>query len=164
MHVTFDGEQKMMVLSQHRTSLIIFEKNLKDSKRQVVLQSVDFDYIFDRIHADHPEAHILYLAYSSVTTCAYGCAQIAMENRDYITAIDTKLYSIGQGQVLVRMAELLREHPEWGIDEAVNAANDLIARGHMSFIPKTLAFLVAGGRVSNAKALLAGCITLASMY
>ena len=58
------------------------------------------------------------------------------------------------------MAELLREHPEWGIEEAVSAANDLIARGHMSFIPKTLAFLVAGGRVSNAKALLAGVLLL----
>ena len=30
----------------------------------------------------------------------------------------------------------------------------------MSFIPKTLAFLVAGGRVSNAKALLAGVLLL----
>ena len=159
MHVTFDGETKDDGTFPASNIIDYFEKNLKIPKTSGST-IVDFDYIFDRIHEEHPEAHILYLAYSSVTTCAYGCAQIAMENRDYITAIDTKLYSIGQGQVLVRMAELLREHPEWGIEEAVSAANDLIARGHMSFIPKTLAFLVAGGRVSNAKALLAGVLLL----
>lgn len=31
----------------------------------------DFTTVFDRIHAAHPDAQILYLAYSAVTTCSY---------------------------------------------------------------------------------------------
>ena len=39
----------------------------------------DFTVVFDAIHAEHPEAHILYLAYSAVTTCSYQSAVIAAE-------------------------------------------------------------------------------------
>ena len=56
----------------------------------------DFMKIFDEIHEEQPEAQILYLAYSAVTTCSYQSAQIAAEGRDYITAIDTKQVSVGQ--------------------------------------------------------------------
>lgn len=159
MHVSFDQETKDDGSFPPSDIVTYFEKHLKIPKTSGST-IVDFDYIFDRIHEEHPDAKILYLAYSSVTTCSYGCAKIAMGNRPYITAIDTKLYSIGQGQIVVRVAEYLKQNPECEIDEAVQVSNDLISRGHMSFMPKTLAFLVAGGRVSNAKALLAGVLLL----
>ena len=46
----------------------------------------DFTQAFDRIHDQYPEAQILYLAYSAVTTCSYQSALIAdgevlIENR-----------------------------------------------------------------------------------
>ena len=37
----------------------------------------DFAKVFDRIHAEHPEAQILYIAYSAVTTCSYESARTA---------------------------------------------------------------------------------------
>ena len=98
----------------------------------------DFVKAFDEVHARYPESQILYLAYSSVTTCSYQSAQIAAEGRDYVTSI----------------AQLLEAHPEWEMPQAVEAANDLIARARMCFIPDQLEFLRAGGRVSNAVALV----------
>lgn len=109
----------------------------------------DFYKVFDEIHEKYPEAHILYLAYSAVTTCAYQSAMIAGEGRDYITAIDTKQVSIGQGMIVVEMAKLLKANPDMTLDEAVEKANDLIARANMCFTPNDLEFLRAGGRVSN---------------
>ena len=113
----------------------------------------DFVSVFDRIHAEHPDAHILYLAYSAVTTCSYQSAVIASEDRDYITMLDTRQVSVGQAAVVVELAKYLQANPDATIDEAVSVANDLISRANMCFLPDNLEFLRAGGRVSNAVAL-----------
>ena len=113
----------------------------------------DFVGVFDRIHAEHPGAHILYLAYSAVTTCSYQSAVIASEDRDYITMLDTRQVSVGQAAVVIELAKYLQSNPDATIDEAVSVANDLISRANMCFLPDNLEFLRAGGRVSNAVAL-----------
>lgn len=110
----------------------------------------DFERVFDQIHETWPEAQILYLAYSAVTTCSYQSGIIAAEGRDYVTAIDTKEVSIGQTAVLVAVAEFLEAHPECTVEEAAEEAKALIARARMCFLPDNLEFLRAGGRVSNA--------------
>lgn len=110
----------------------------------------DFEIMFDKIHAEHPEAHILYLAYSAITTCSYQSAVIAAEDRDYVTAIDTKQVSAGQGVIVVTMAQELEKNPDMTIEEAVMLANRLIEKAKMCFLPDNLEFLRAGGRVSNA--------------
>ena len=109
----------------------------------------DFEVKFDEIHAKYPGAHILYLAYSAITTCSYQSAVIASEGRDYVTAIDTKMVSIGQANIVCKMAEILNENPDMEIEEAVQTVNKLIERTKMCFLPDTLEFLRAGGRVSN---------------
>ena len=109
----------------------------------------DFEVVFDRIHAEHPDAQILYLAYSAVTTCSMQSGVIASEERDYVTIVDTKQVSAGQCNIVIRMAEILNENPDMTMEEAVAAANDLIARANMCFMPDNLEFLRAGGRVSN---------------
>lgn len=113
----------------------------------------DFTPIFDRIHAKYPDAHILYLAYSAITTCSYQSGVIAAEDRDYITLLDTKQVSVGQAAIVVEMAKRLQAEPNMSIDQAVTIANDLISRANMCFLPDNLEFLRAGGRVSNAVAL-----------
>ena len=110
----------------------------------------DFVKMFDEIHAKWPEAQILYLAYSAVTTCSYQSAQIAAEGRDYITSIDTQHVSIGQGLIVVEVAKYLQANPDATIEEAAEFARRTAKRANMCFLPDNLAFLRAGGRVSNA--------------
>lgn len=109
----------------------------------------DFVTKFDEIHEKYPDAQILYLAYSAITTCSYQSAIIAAEDRDYITALDTKQVSVGQANIVCKMAEILNDNPDMTMDEAVEIANDLIDRAKMCFTPDNLEFLRAGGRVSN---------------
>lgn len=113
----------------------------------------DFTPVFDRIHAEHPEAQILYLAYSAVTTCSYQSGVIASEERDYVTILDTKQVSVGQAAVVVEVAKALQAKPDMTIEEAVTISNEIISRANMCFLPDNLEFLRAGGRVSNAVAL-----------
>ena len=114
----------------------------------------DFTKAFDEVHAKWPNAQILYLAYSSVTTCSYQSALIAAEGRDYVTALDTKAVCAGQCSIVIEMARLLEQYPEWTIAEAAEAAKPLIEKNRMCFIPDDLEYLRAGGRVSNAVALV----------
>ncbi len=109
----------------------------------------DFSRAFAEVHAKYPEAHILYLAYSAVTTCSYQSAVIASEGLDYVTALDTRQVSVGQANVVVAVARALEEHPQWGLEEAAAFAKDCIAKAKMCFLPDNLEFLRAGGRVSN---------------
>lgn len=113
----------------------------------------DFSRAFDAIHARWPEAHILHLAYSAVTTCSYQSAKIAAADRDYVTSVDTKSVSAGQCAVVLRMAKLLEQHPEWMPAQAAAAAKEVSASVRMCFIPHDMEYLRAGGRVSNAVAL-----------
>ena len=104
----------------------------------------DFNRVLDEIHAEYPDSHILYLAYSAVTTCSYQSCVIASEERDYVTCFDTKHVSIGQGSIVVAMAEALRDHPDMTVEEAVELAKDLSERTRMCFLPDNLEFLRAG--------------------
>lgn len=148
MHVAFDGE----TLDDGAFPVERIQDYYRETGRLPKTSGsipVDFVKVFDEIHEENPEAQILYLAYSAVTTCSYQSAVIAAENRDYVTFLDTKQVSIGQGLIVVTMAQMLEENPDMTLAEAVSAAEKLIERGRMCFLPDNLEFLRAGGRVSN---------------
>lgn len=152
MHVSF-GEETLDDGTFPAEEVVSYYKKTGKLPKTSGCVPEDFERIFDQIHKENPESQILYLAYSSVTTCSYQSGQIAAENRDYITSIDTKQVSVGQYVVVTTMAKLLKEHPEWEMREALVRAEEVSKRVNMCFVPDTLEFLRAGGRVSNAAAL-----------
>ena len=109
----------------------------------------DFQVVFDRIHEQDPGAQILHLAYSAATTCSLESALAASAGRDYVTAIDTRHVTIGQGLVVRETRRWVGEHPEATVDEARAFAEDLSSRVRMAFLPGDLGYLRAGGRLSN---------------
>ena len=72
----------------------------------------DFFKAYDELHEKYPEAQFLHLAYSAITTCSYQSSVIASEERDYVTIIDTQQVSAGQANVVIKMAEILKENPD----------------------------------------------------
>lgn len=152
MHVSF-GEKTLDDASFPAEEVVDYYKRTGKLPKTSGCVPEDFEKIFGRIRRENPDSQILYLAYSSVTTCSYQSGQIVAEGKDYITGIDTKHVSVGQYVVVTTMAKLLKEHPEWGIEEAKKKAQEISERVRMCFVPDTLEFLRAGGRVSNAAAL-----------
>ena len=110
----------------------------------------DFAVVFDRIHDERPDAQILYLAYSAVTTCSFESARVAAEGRDYVHMADTAHVTIGQGLVVTETARHLAENPGISVEGLKAWATDLASRVRMGFIPGDLGYLRAGGRLSNA--------------
>ena len=109
----------------------------------------DFIKVFDDIHSKNPNAKILYLAYSAVTTCSYQSAVIASEQRSYVEMIDTKQVSVGQAAIVIAIAKELKNNPDISMDELKEKAMGYINKANMCFVPDNLEFLRAGGRVSN---------------
>lgn len=109
----------------------------------------DFVDAFDRIHAERPHAHIVYLAYSAVTTASFKSGTIAAEDRDYVTCIDTRFVSAAQRLIVTNTARMIEARPTVTLPEIEGFVADQSARCRFVFIPGDLDYLRAGGRLSN---------------
>lgn len=116
----------------------------------------DFARVFDEIMESEPGASVLHIAYSAVTTCSYDCARQAAEEYPEMpfAQVDTGMFSYGHYSVVIRMAEMLEQHPEWTLKDAQQAAQDLVDHSCMAFVPDGFEFLRASGRVRNTTALV----------
>ena len=123
----------------------------------------DFESILEEIFSADPKAQVLYLAYSAVTTCSYHSCELALEEKPYgkhVRLVDTKQVSVGQGAVVMATAKWILEHPEASLEEAAAKAVEIGLNTRMCFIPKNLDYLRAGGRCSNAVALVGNLLNL----
>lgn len=149
MHVSYGGETRDDG-SFPVTEMFDYYKKHRELPRTSGSTPNDFEKVFAQITKEHPGSPILYLAYSACTTCSMQSALIAGEGMENLTPIDTKSVSAGQAAVVLRVAKLLRDHPETTLEQAVEEANEAISQVRMGFIPGDLDYLRAGGRVSNA--------------
>ena len=123
----------------------------------------DFEKVYEEIFSRDPDAQVLHLAYSAVTTCSYHSSELALEEKAYaknVRLVDTKHVSVGQGAVVLAVAQWLREHPQATLEEAAEAAISIGKQTRMCFLPRNLDYLRAGGRCSNAAALVGNLLHL----
>lgn len=162
MHVTFGDETRD---DGHFPTTDVFDYYKKSGNlpKTAASNSYEFEQIYNQIHEEHPEAHILYLAYSAVTTSTYQSGVNAIEDRDYITPFDTKFCSAGQAYVILCMARYIEAHPDASIEEILAYGENIRSRTHMGFFPGDLDYLRAGGRVSNAAYMGAKILSLSPL-
>ena len=123
----------------------------------------DFEKVLEEIFTEDPNAQVLYLAYSAVTTCSYHSCELALEEKPYaanVRLVDTKHVSVGQGAVVIATAKWIQAHPEATLEEAAAQAEKIGLETKMCFVPKNLDYLRAGGRCSNAVALVGNLLNL----
>ena len=123
----------------------------------------DFESVLEEIFSADPDARVLYLAYSAVTTCSYRSCELALEDKPYaknVRLVDTKHVSVGQGAVVMAVSDWLKDNPSATLDEAAAKAAEIGLQTKMCFIPKNLDYLRAGGRCSNAVALVGNLLNL----
>lgn len=105
--------------------------------------------VYQQIFDKYPDAHIIHIAYSAVTTVSFNAANIAAEEFGNIHLVDAKHVSIGLTVVVKAAAEFIEDNPEITPEEVIAFVEDIRERTHMVFLPQTLLYLKAGGRVSN---------------
>lgn len=152
MHVTFGEEVKDDGQFPAEDVCHYYEKTGKLPKTSGC-NPEDFIKVFDEIFGKYPDCHIIYMAYSAITTCSFQSAKLAAQGNKSISFIDTKHVTVGQCAAVIRLAQELEMHPEWTVEDVEYNANRISSSVKMSFIPSNLDYLRAGGRVSNATAL-----------
>lgn len=105
--------------------------------------------VFKKIFDKYPDAHIIHIGYSAVTTVSFNAANIAAQDFKNIHLVDSKHVSIGAAAVVKATAQFIEARPEASPEEIVAFVEDVRERTHMFFLPETLTYLRAGGRVSN---------------
>ena len=155
MHVIFDDVTKEDGTFPPAEVISYYRKTRKIPSTSGAMMH-DFAQVFDEILESEPDASVLHIGYSSVTTCSYDCARQAAEERPQMpfAQVDTGMFSYGHYSVVTRMAQMIEEHPEWTLEDAKKAAQDMIDHACMAFVPDGFEFLRASGRVRNAAALV----------
>ncbi|HJD22375.1 MAG TPA: DegV family protein [Candidatus Gemmiger faecigallinarum] len=148
MHVSFDGESRDDG-GFPPEEIYAWYKHTGRLPTTTGCSPEDFARVFDEIHTCRPDAHILYLAYSAATTVSFQSALLAAEGRDYVTALDTRQVTVGQGAIVEQTARVLQANPALEPEPAAAIARNLIGWAEFVFFPNDLDYLRAGGRVSN---------------
>ena len=105
--------------------------------------------VFKEVFAKYPDAHIIHIAYSAVTTVSFSAANIAAQDFENVSIVDSKNVTIGAAAIVKATAQFIEDNPNKSPEDIIAYVEDIRERTHMVFLPKTLIYLKAGGRVSN---------------
>ena len=156
MHVALGSESRDDGAFPVKDVFCYYNKTAKMPQTSAVNPTEYMDF-FRKLRAEHPAAEIVHIAYTSLASCTYQNAVIALRELGdaHIHLIDSMNVSGGISLILWKAHGILTASPD--IDAAVAQIKDCIAQVKVSFLPNTLEYLRAGGRVSNA-AYLGGTI------
>lgn len=118
---------------------------------------------FKVIFSKYPNSKILHISYSSKLSATYQNAVIASKefSKDKIRIIDSKNVTGGTGLLVMKATELARKYSDKvSFDEYVSLVQQYVNRVKSSFVPNTLEYLKAGGRVSSVGSLGAAVLNI----
>lgn len=117
---------------------------------------------FEEIASRYPGCDIVHIGYASACSCSFQNAVIGVKDctNARVHLIDSENVSGGLGNLVLKADEVLRSK-EWdSVEQLIEAITYYVKRTRTSFVPDTLDFLKAGGRVSNAAAIGAAILSL----
>ncbi len=123
----------------------------------------EYEGFWNQIREEHPGCVILHFTYSSKASAAHAAAVIAVKKFQDVYVIDTLNVSGGCTAHMVSCHHLVQKWLEEGRTDHAKLAQEcqeLAKKAVCHFIPGTLEYLRAGGRVSNAKFLSATLLNL----
>lgn len=115
---------------------------------------------FNEARRRDPNCVILHLGYSAATTSAMQNAKIASSEFENVVHIDTQCASAEQAILVERVVAFIEKHTNVEITYLQDRINEWISRCRMFFVPDNMAYLRAGGRVSNAAYLGASLLNI----
>lgn len=109
----------------------------------------EYKQLFTKIRTDFPDSIIVHVGYTSKASASFQSALIAAEDFEDLFLIDTLNVTGGLGAVVMYAAKLLEEEPSIDHVQLIEKIEAVVPKTKLAFIPGSLDFLKAGGRVSN---------------
>lgn len=109
----------------------------------------EYEELFRGIREQEPDSIIVHIGYTSKASASFQSAVIASENFEDLYLVDALNVTGGLGAIVVYAAQLLEENPSISHEELIRAIEEIVPKAKLAFVPGSLDFLRAGGRVSN---------------
>lgn len=149
MHVIMDGTDYLdgfLPVEQ----IYDYYKRTKKIPSTTSTNANEYTDFFSEIRSENPDSTIVHIGYTSQASSSFQNAVIAAEEFEDIYLIDALNVSGGLAVVVLYAARLLEQNPDIELQDLIARIEAIVPKSRLSFIPGSLDFLRAGGRVSNA--------------
>ena len=109
----------------------------------------EYQDLFSNIRVEFPDSIIIHIGYTSKASVSFQSALIAAEDFEDLHLIDTLNVTGGLGAIVLYAAKLLEENPSIDPINLIEKIEAVVPKTRLAFLPGSLDFLKAGGRVSN---------------
>ncbi|SFF73304.1 EDD domain protein, DegV family [Halobacillus alkaliphilus] len=114
----------------------------------------EYQKFFATIREKFPECIIIHIGYTSKASSSFQNAVIAREEFEDIYLIDALNVTGGLAAIVLYAAKILEKEPNIEPEHFVEKIEEIVPKARLAFIPGSLEFLKAGGRVSNTASLI----------
>lgn len=148
MHVVMEGKD---YLDGELSVEEVFDYHSRTKKIPSTAATNEHEYqaLFKQIRTDFPESIIVHIGYTSKASASFQSALIAAEDFENLYLIDTLNVTGGLGAVVLYAANLLEQEPSIEPVQFIEKIEAIVPKTRLAFLPGSLDFLKAGGRVSN---------------
>ncbi|KOY81904.1 DegV family protein [Lysinibacillus macroides] len=148
MHVIVDGKD---YLDGKLSVEEVFEYHSRTKRIPSTAATNVHEYhdLFTKIRIDFPNSIIIHIGYTSKASASFQSALIAAEDFEDIFLIDALNVTGGLAAIVMYAATLLEEEPSINHVHLIEKIESVVPKARLAFIPGSLDFLRAGGRVSN---------------
>ncbi len=109
----------------------------------------EYQDLFTRIRNEFPDSIIIHIGYTSKASASFQSALIAAEDFEDLFLIDALNVTGGLAAVVMYVGAILEEDPSINHVDLIEKIESIVPKTRLAFIPGSLDFLKAGGRVSN---------------
>lgn len=109
----------------------------------------EYQEFFKKLRKDFPDSIILHIGYTSKASASFQNALIAAEGFEDLFLIDALNVTGGLTAIVMYAAALLEKEPHIEPVHLIEKIEQTIPKTRLAFLPGSLDFLKAGGRVSN---------------
>ncbi|TDL31126.1 DegV family protein [Jeotgalibacillus sp. S-D1] len=120
----------------------------------------EYEAFFTTIRENFPDCFIVHIGYTSKASSSFQNAVIAAEEFEDIFLIDALNVTGGLAAIVLYAADLLETEPDIEPEHLVKKIEAVVPKSRLAFIPGSLEFLKAGGRVSNMASLIGALLKI----
>ncbi|SES61935.1 EDD domain protein, DegV family [Oceanobacillus limi] len=111
--------------------------------------SHEYQEFFTKINKDFPNCTIIHIGYTSKASSSFQHAVLASEEFENLFLIDALNVTGGLTAIVMYAVSLLEQEPTIEPARLVEIIKAIVPKSKLAFVPGSLEFLRAGGRVSN---------------
>ncbi len=148
MHIIMD-EQDYLDGSLPVTDIYDYYERTKKIPSTTSTNPHEYHDFFTKIKDDFPDSIIIHIGYTSKASSSFQNALITAENFEDLYLIDALNVTGGLAAIVLYAATLLEQEPALEPASLIKKIESIVPKSRLAFIPGSLDFLRAGGRVSN---------------